>query len=407
MLTVTTIQATKPGPKAIRIRDGGGLFLEVTPAGARYFKQAFRYDGKQCNVTLGAFPKMKLGEARACREAIRTILFNGGDPRMQFGVRRRRTKKEDEEETVAPVAPQPTPADATWRSWVGRYLEKRKREHAAVGTIKKLSLHAARTFDVMGDKAIRDCTAQDVIAACRRYELEGKLNSAHAVRALCGQVFRFAIAHGEADFDPASPTRDAIARPQNIGYRGITEPARLGELMRALRSYTGEPVIRAALLLSAYLFPRSGEIRQMAWDQVKGDVWEVPAAAMKKNRAHTVPLPTQARQLLQWIKPLTGGGSLVLPSRSSADGQITGNALNATIRRLGFSKEEHCHHGFRIAASTNLHEMGWDTDWIERQLAHVEENKIKGAYNKAMYLPDRKRMMQVYADWLDAQEALQ
>ncbi|MDF0599787.1 integrase arm-type DNA-binding domain-containing protein [Psychromarinibacter sp. C21-152] len=399
MLTESSIKAIKPTAKRMRRSDGGGLFVEVAPGGRKLFKQTFRYDGKQCQVVLGEFPALKLAKARTLREHVKSVLAEGGDPREEFRLRSPVGAGVDGEE-----APPASPPATTWRSWVERYLEKRKRENAAPATVKKLSLHAEKTYPVMGDKPIRDCTSRDVIAACRPYEEAGKLNSAHAVRALCGQVFRFAIAHGEADHDPATSTRDAIARPQNVGYRGITDPTRVGVLMRAIRAYTGEPQVRAALLLSAYLFPRNAELRQMRWDQISGSVWEVPAEAMKKKRTHVVPLPKQARQVLAWIKPLTGASTLVLPSRTAASGMLSENTLNATLRRLGFPKEEHCHHGFRITASTTLHEAGWNSDWIERQLAHVEENKIKGAYNKALYLEDRAKMMQWYADWLDKQE---
>ncbi len=393
MLTESSIKAIKTPAKRLRKSDGGGLFLEVAPTGRKTFKVAYRRDGAQCNVVLGEFPAVKLAAARRQREEIKATLAAGGDPREIYAIR-----------AIPAAAAAPEAAHDTWREWCERYIAKRQREGAAEATIFKRTLHAERTYPVMGDKPIRDCTARDVIEACRTYEEEGKLTSAQAVRTLCGQVFRFAIAHGAAEYDPAGPARDALARPVEKGYPGITDPNLVGKLMRDVRGYQASAVVRAGLLLSAYLFPRGWEIRQMRWDQIEGDVWEVPAEAMKKKRVHLVPLPTQARQVLAWVEPLTGDGPLVLPSRSSHDGKLSENTLNIALRRMGYANK-HCHHGFRKTASTNLYEAGFRSEWIELQLSHVEGNKVKGAYNKAQYMDGRLEMMQWYADWLDAREA--
>jgi len=388
MLTDLAIKNLKPAERLYRVPDGGGLYVEVSPKGRKVFRLTYRYAGRNRTATLGSFPDLKLSKARLLRETYKEAVRSGEDPAPR--------QQHQEPRPAAPEA-------ETWSALVERYLEKRRREGAAPATLKKLGLHAAVTIREFGDMRPSEIGAQKIIAACRHYEDQGMLNSAHAVRTLCSQVFRFAIAHGIAEQDPAAPTRDALARPRNVGHPGITDPKRIGELMRALRANPGGPVVRAGLLLSAYLFPRSGEIRRMEWGQVDGDLWTAPASIMKKNRDHLVPLPRQALELLDWLRPITGRERLVLHT-NSANGLVSENSFNHALRRLGFGKDEHVHHGFRITASTVLHENGWNSDWIEAQLAHVEENKVKGAYNKALYLKDRKRMMQWYADWLDERE---
>lgn len=394
-LTDSSIKALKATGERHRKADGGGLFIDVAPGGAKAFRLAYRFDGKQRTLPLGPFPGTSLARARYLREVAKQALREGRDPRPEiFG----------EEPEIIPEEPKVDQENpAIWRNLVNAYLEKRKREGAAAMTISKLTLHAEATLPVMGDKLVEDVGAQEVIKACRPYEAANKLNSAHSVRSVCSQIFRFAIAQGFARYDPATPARDAIARPSNAGYKGITDTKRMGQLMRAIRAYDGNPVVRAGLLLSAYLFPRNGELREMRWDQidVKGAVWVVPGEQMKKAREHLVPLPRQALAVLEEVKPHTGRYPRVLQSRTSASGLLSENTFNKALRLMGFEPSEHVHHGFRTSASTILNERGWNLDWIERQLAHVEENKIRGAYNKALYLDGRAEMMQAYADLLD------
>lgn len=399
-LTDSSIRALKTDGSLYRKRDGGGLYIEVAANGAKVFRLAYRFAGKQRTLIIGPYPEVKLAEARGHREEAKTKLRAGVDPGAERDARRPKTAGQ------VPEVGEADPA-TRWDTIARSYLEKRAREKAAPATLSKLALHAEATFPAMGEKQIQDITAQDVIAACRPYERQGKLNSAHSVRTLASQIFRYAIAHGLAAQDPASPVRDAIARPSSGGYAGITEPARVGELMRAIRGYQGEPAVRAGMLLSAYLFPRNGEIRRMRWTQIDFEtaIWTVPGAQMKKGREHLVPLPRQALDVLAWIRPMTVRKEYILHSPTSDSGLLSENTFNMALRRLGFAPAEHVHHGFRTTASTNLNELGWNVDWIERQLAHVEENKIRGAYNRAQYLPRRVEMMQAYADWLDGLEA--
>lgn len=395
MLTDTKIRSLKPAEKTYRVADAGGLYIEVSPKGGKVWRQTYRFAGKPRTHTHGPFPETKLAQARLLREKLKAQVRAGEDPRPA---------------PAAPAEPGPAarPGDGrTWRRYAQRYVEKREREGAAQRTLDKLVRWADQTAEVMGDLPVDEIGAKQVIAACRPFEEAGKLNTAHGVRSFCSQVFRFAIAHGDANLDPAAAARDAIARPADRQYPGVTEPARVGEIMRTIRSHDLDPVVRAGLLLLAYLFVRNGEVRQMRWDQLDGDRWVVPPEAMKMKREHIVPLPRQAREIIDGLWPITGRDSHVLQSRTRDSGVLSENTLGGALVRLGIPKSEHVPHGFRTTASTTLYEHGWNGDWIERQLAHVERNKVKGAYNRAEYLDRRAEMMQWYADWLDAQAARQ
>ena len=252
-----------------------------------------------------------------------------------------------------------------------------------------------------------DDPRRDVIAAMRVFEGRGQLPAAHNLRTFVSQVMRYAVINEHADIDPAAAVAGAVARPSSPGLQGITDRRRFGELMRACRSYGGMPQTRAGLLLSAYLAPRNTELRGMRWDEIDFDRarWNVPGARMKKSLDHVVPLPRQALEVLEWIRPHTGRHDLVLYSgqgkRSAMLSEIT---FNNALRRIGFRREEHVHHGFRTSFSTFLNEDGWNRDWIERQLAHVEGKTVRGAYNKALYLPGRTDKTQAYADTIDGLE---
>lgn len=393
-LTDASIKAMRPTPNRTRKSDGGGLFIDVAPNGSKVFRLAYRFAGQQRTLVVGAFPETKLAIARQTRETAKALLRDGQDPAAVFT---------PEKPAVAPL---PDPDDE-WENLVEAYMEKRRREGAAARTMKKMRENARATYRTLAGKHIADLGAQDVIAACRPSEAAGKLHTAHAIRTLCSQVFRYAIALGKAKYDPAAPARDAIARPVAKGYAAVTDPEKVGQLMRAIRAYDGEPWVRAGLLLSAYLFPRSGEIRAMRWADIdrQGAIWTVPKETMKMKRDHLVPLSRQAIAVLDWLHPMTGDCELVLHSPLSRGGRLSENTFSAALRSLGYSGDVHVHHGFRQTASTNLNEQGWNHDWIERQLAHVEGNKVRGAYNKALYLPGRTEMMQAYADWLDEQAA--
>ena len=238
----------------------------------------------------------------------------------------------------------------------------------------------------------------------RRIENRGAVETAHRIKQICGQVFRYAIATGRADRDPSNDLRGALPPTRPKGMATITEPIQVGQLLDAIEGYTGHLITRCALQFAPLVFVRPGELRQAEWAEIDIEraEWKIPAAKMKMRTTHIVPLATQAIEILLEIAPLTGAGKYVFPSMRTGDRPMSNNTVLAALRRMGYAKEEMSGHGFRSMASTILHEQGWPTELIEKQLAHAERSKVKAAYNHAQYLPERQRMMQAWADYLDA-----
>jgi integrase len=391
-LTDAQIKALKPQASRIRKSDGGGLYIEVSPNGVRTFRLAYRFVGLQRTLFIGFYPDMRLAEARHAREEAKAALRRGEDPRDSL--------------ERAPAAV--TPKGHTWNEIADDYLLMRQRDNAATNTMTKLTYEIDRTRAAFGTRSISEIRPADIIALVRPIEASGRVETAHMVRTRCSQIFRFAIAEGKTDLDPATLIRGAMVKRTRGGHAALTEPEQIGKLMAAIRSYHGEPQVRAGLLLSAYLFPRSTELRGLRWDEIDWEArrWSVPAGRMKMKLPHLVPLPAQALGVLQDLRAWTGGGPLAIPARHDPQKMLSENAFNKALRALGAGTAIHVHHGFRKTASTNLNEMGWNRDWIERQLAHTEANKVRKAYNMAEYIEGRTEMMQAYADWLDEQEKM-
>lgn len=393
-LTDVQIRAIKPGPKLIRKADGGGLYIEVSPKGTRVWRLGYRFNGSKKTMLLGLYPEMKLAEARHAREIAKADLREGKDPRGTM-----EPVRPGKAEPEPPPSEPEVPEERTWRHIQENYLDKRAREGAAQATLNKRRVHASVLNSVIGGFDIAEVKARHVLQACRVYEDKGQLDSAQAVRTLASQVFRFAIAQGLAEYDPAAPTRDALAKPRRKHFAAVTDPKEVGALMRTIRAADGRnSQVRAALLLSAYLFPRSSTLREMRWADIDGDFWIAPAKHMKLPRDHIFPLPRQAKEVIEWMRPVTGSHERVLHSFRTRSGLMSENTLNRALDDLGFGSSRHRQHGFRTTFSTNMHEQGWRTEWIEMQLAHVDTNSVRAAYNKAQYLDERIRMMQAYAD---------
>jgi integrase len=391
-LTDVQVKSFKPQAKRVRKSDGGGLYIEVSPNGVRTFRLAYRFAGVQHTLLVGFYPDMRLAEARLVREQAKAALRQGTDPRAEL--------------TVAPPAPAPATAGFTWNEIADDYLLLRTRDNAAPKTLRKLKHEIDLTRAAFGARLIGDIKAPDIIALVRPIETSGRVETAHMVRTRCSQLFQFAIAEGKTESDPASLIGGAMAKRTRIGYSALVDPAKVGKLMASLRTYHGEPQVRAGLLLSAYLFPRSLELRGMRWEEIDWDarLWSVPAERMKMKRPHLVPLPRQALAVLTDLKAWTGKGSLAIPTQHDPEKMLSENTFNKALTALGAGKGIHVQHGFRKTMSTTLNEAEWNSDWIERQLAHIEGNKVRKAYNQAEYLEGRAEMMQAYADWLDEQE---
>jgi integrase len=257
----------------------------------------------------------------------------------------------------------------------------------------------------IGSIPIRKITPADLLTAFRRLEARGKHETAHRTKQRASQVFRFAVATGRAERDPTVDLRGALAPNVVKNHAAITEPAKVGELLRAIDAYNGQPATQAAFKLAPLLFVRPGELRAARWEELTLDgaepEWRIPAERMKMGELHIVPLARQAVAILRDLRELTGPDGYVFPALTDSNRPMSENALTAALRRMGYSGDEMTWHGFRTIASTLLNEQGWHPDLIELQLAHAERNTVRAAYNKARRLPERRKMMQTWADYLD------
>lgn len=386
-LTVLKIKAAKPGKHF----DGGGLFLHVTESG-RYWRMKYRHAGKEKLLALGVYPEVGLSEARQRRDDARTLLRAGNDPGLI-----KRDRKAANAEAAA----------STFAAIADEWLKKQKSRMADATYEKAVWTLHDLVNPWIGHRPISEIDAPEMLKVLRRIEERGAHETAHRTKQRCGQIFRYAIATGRAKHDPTADLRGALT-PAKVKHRAaITDPTKMGELLRAIEGYTGGLVVRTALKLAPLLFVRPGELRQAEWAEFDLDhaQWRIPASKMKMGDEHIVPLPSQAVDALRELEPLTGRGQYVFPGERSRQRPMSDAAINAALRRMGFDKDTMTGHGFRAMASTRLNEMGWPADVIERQLAHAERNKVRAAYNRAQYLAERKKMMQAWADYLDTLKA--
>jgi len=381
--------ATVPeGKKQLRLSDSSGLYLQVTPSG-KYWRMNYRFGSKQKTLAIGVYPKVTLKEARAKREAAKKLLEQNIDPSQKKQADRRKAVAESKAVTFEGVATE----------WMAKQSQQWVKT-TIVNTQAKLDKHI---FPWIGSLPIGEIEAPDVLALVQRLEKRGTIETAHRLKMLCSRVFRYAIATGKIKYDPTIGLQGALT-PLNVKHRAtITEPKQVGALLRAIQGFEGTFIVQCALQITPYVFVRPGELRHAEWSEIDLDTaeWRIPAEKMKMRVMHIVPLAAQVVAILKELQPLTGSGRFVFPSIRNAHIPMSENTVNASLRRIGYDKSEICAHGFRAMASTMLHEQGWDTDVIERQLAHKEGNAIKGAYNHARHLPERVKLMQHWADYLD------
>jgi integrase len=385
-LTAAKIEAAKPHEKPYKLKDENGLYLLVTPSGSRLWRFRFRHGGKESMLGLGAYPDVPLKDAREQRDAMRKRVAAKQDPAAV-----RRAEKAARADTFKAVA--------------GEWLAKCRFEPA---TREKADwMFRELIFPSLGSMPVRQLTAPSILEVLRKLEARGKHETAHRTKQRISQVIRYAIATGRAESDPTRDLRGALTAIEVKSRAAITEPARVGELLRAIEGYDGDPASCAALKLAPLVFVRPGELRGAEWREfdLEASEWRIPGVRMKMGDAHIVPLSTQAVAILRALHPITGNGRLVFPGLRSRDRPISENTVNAALRRLGFSQDEMTAHGFRAMASTLLNEQGFAPDVIELQLAHQERNKVRAAYNRATRLPERRKMMQAWADYLDGLKA--
>jgi integrase len=351
-LTNAECRTATPGPKLEKLSDGGGLQLWVQPTGARLWRLAYRFRGKQKLLALGAYPTVSLSRARQARDDAKRLLAAGVDPGTE---RKRLTRKQA--------------AAVTFRAIADEYLLKLKRERRAEATLTKAKWLLAFATAEFGETPIKDVDAPLILRALQAVERRGRYESARRLRSTVGSAFRYAIATARVNADPTYALRGALTHARPTPRAAITDPAALGALLRAIEAFDGQPGTRIALQLMALLFPRPGELRAAEWVEFDFSraIWAIPAARTKMRRPHRVPLSRQAVDLLLVLKSLCGTSNLLFPSVRSLSRPISDNTMNAALRRLGYTKNEVTVHGFRASASSLLNEAGrWHPDAIER-----------------------------------------
>ena len=387
-LTDTFLRGLRATGQVQKKSDGGGLYVHVSPTGGRLWRMAYSFGGKQKTLSFGAYPAVSLKDARKKREEAKEQIAQGIDP----GAHKQAVK-------------------AASRAEVANSFEIVAREWHALQSPKWVGKHRSNIiaylekdiFPIIGSLAINNVSPPILLDTLRRIEARNAPNAAKKMRQTCGQIFRYAIATGRGEYDPASSLKDALAPLIVRNFSSIKEPKTIGLLLRDIDAYTVNVIVRAALQIAPYVFVRPGELRRAEWEEfnIEGAEWRIPANKMKMRQVHIVPLARQVLNILEDLRQYTGQSRYLFPSMRANSAPISDMTLLAGLRRLGYGKEDMTVHGFRSMASTLLNEQGYNRDWIERQLAHGERNSIRAAYNYAEYLPERRRMMQEWADYLD------
>lgn len=387
-LTDTAIRAIKPTSKTAKYFDGGGLYLEVAPSGGKWWRLKYRFQGKEKRISLGTYPTIGLKEARERREDTKKILANGIDPSAQRQAIKASITSIDQDSF-----------EVVTREWFDKHVV-----NLAPSYSKKVrSLFERQIFPVLGAKPIAEVEPTDVLNAARHVEQTGAIETAHRLIQICGQVFRYAIATGRTKYDVSTGLHAALPKVNVKHMATLTDKKRIGQLLRAIDAYGGFFPVRCALKLAPLLFVRPGELQKAEWAEfdLPAAEWRLPASKMKMRQRHIVPLPRQALSVLAELQAYTGNGQFLFPSIRTTTKPIALESMLVAIRSMGFTQDEMTMHGFRGMASTLLNEMGYNRDWIERQLAHGERDHVRAAYNYAEHLPERRRMMQEWADYLD------
>lgn len=388
MLTDTAIRQAKGNGKVQRLWDERGMYLEITPSGGKVWRLKYRIDGREKRIGLGKYPEVGLKEARERREDARKLLANGVDPSVQ-----RQAQKASAQLQAA------NKFEVVAREWFLRYSPNWAASHSKT-VLRRLEKDI---FPWMGDRPIAEITAPELLAVIRNVEGRGALETAHRELNICGQVFRYAVATGRAERDPAGDLRGALPPVQSKHLAAITDPKRLGEILRILDTYQGGLIVRCALHLAPLIFVRPGELRHAKWADIDLEKGEWRYAVSKTHTDHIVPLSTQAIAILKELHPLTGRREWVFPSGRSSLRPMSENAVLAALRSLGIEKEEMSGHGFRATARTLLdEELGVRVEIIEMQLAHRVKDVHGQAYNRTKFLDERCKMMQRWSDYLDS-----
>lgn len=400
-LTDTALRKAKHGDKAIKMSDGGGLYVLLKPNGAKWWRWDYRrpVTSKRNTLSLGVYPDVSLASARERRDEARKLLALGVDP----GESRKAEKAAGEERAGNSF-------EVVAREWLAK-------QKWVPGYIVKVSAWMDNdVFPYIGGRPIAELSAPEFLKVARRVEARGAIESAHRILQNCSQVIRYAIATARAERNPVTDLKGALARPDKKHFAAIVEPEKVGPLLRAIDGYAGTPEVRAALRLAPLVLVRPGELRHAEWCEFDLDavdakknpaaVWNIPADRMKMREPHLVPLSPQAVAILRELKPLTGRGRYVFPSGRGPKRPMSNNAVNAALRRMGFDSDTMTGHGFRAMARTILDEvLHFRPDYIEHQLAHAVRDPNGRAYNRTAHLAERRKMMGTWADYLEGLRA--
>ena len=387
-LTDVTVRTAKPRDKPYKLSDSGGLYVEVTPAGGKRWRWKYRIEGREKLLSMGVYPDVPLVLARVRRDDARKLLANGVDPSLH----RQATK-------LAQAEGSANSFEVIGREWFAKHQSGWAISHSS----KVIARLEKDVFPFIGSRPIAQIAASELLKVLQRIENRGALETAHKARVSCGQVFRYAIATGRTERDISADLRGALPPVRTKHMSSVTDPALVGPLLRMLHGYEGTLTVQCALKLAPLLFVRPGELRTAQWVDIDLGKAEWRFRVSKTHTDHVVPLASQAVAVLAEIRQLTGRGQFVFPSARSNSRPMSENTVNAALRRLGIPSDELTGHGFRAMARTILDEVhGFRIDLIEHQLAHAVKDPLGRAYNRTSHLPERRRMMQAWADYLDS-----
>jgi integrase len=399
-LTELAVKSAKPSEKVRKLTDGGGMYLLVHPNGSKYWRLDTRIDGKQKTLSFGVWPEVSLSEAREQRDEAKKKVKGDINP-IEERWEQKRIKAAEAKEQQQREEVQGTPFEKVAHEWMQRQ-ERRWTSKHAFDVRRGLENHV---FPEIGATPITELGTKGVLDALRKIEAQGKHEAASRARQRCEKVFGYGIITGQCEHNPAAGLRDALTPPRKKPQPAL-KPDELPEFLNRLEDYDGHMLTKFAMWFMLYTFVRTKELRLAEWNQfeLEGEnpTWTIPAATMKMRREHLVPLSFQAIEVLEQVQEFSGPDGLVFPQQDNPHKPMSENTMLFALYRMGYHSRATTH-GFRATASTILNESGqWHPDAIERQLAHVEGNKVRAAYGRSLHLEQRRKMMQWWADHLDS-----
>ncbi|EAM6080924.1 DUF4102 domain-containing protein [Salmonella enterica] len=388
-LTDLAIRRSKPKEKPYTLNDGNGLSLLIEPNGSKGWRLRYRFSGKAKLMSLGTYPNVALADARTARDEAKKLIAGGIDPAEV-----RKAKKREIESRFGNTF------EGIAREWYEKRFDRWSPSYAE----EMIETFEKDVFPYIGSRPVAEIKPMELLAVLSVLNDRGATEKLRKVRQRCGEVFRYAVITGRAEYNPAPDLVSAFA-PHKKEHYAFLKTDELPEFFRTLNTYTGSMIVKLAIRLLILTGVRPGELRQAEWQEIDFDnrLWEVPKERMKMRRPHCVPLSDQTINILEQLKPMTGHYQYIFPGRIHHSKPMSEMAMNVLIRRIGYAGRV-TGHGFRHTMSTILHEQGYNTAWIETQLAHVDKNSIRGTYNHAQYLDGRREMLQWYADYMDSLE---